>query len=195
MLGWFQPHDIIIISAIALLEGFLSVDNALVLALIARELPKNQQRKALTYGLLGAVAFRLLALKLITSVIQLSWTRFIGGTYLIWLGGKHLLPHSGKSPSARRSPQAFWRAVILIELTDIVFALDSIVAAVAISKNFWVVFAGGALGIVMMRLASNAFIVLLRLFPRLETIAYLLVLIVGLKLFAEGLRLSLRTAI
>jgi YkoY family integral membrane protein len=174
---------------IAILEGFLSVDNALVLALIARELPKSQQRKALTYGLLGAVTFRLLALWMITSIIKYNWIKFLGGGYLIWLGGKHLLFPPKEGHVKKSSTRNFWKAVVLIELTDIMFAVDSIVAAVALSDKFWVIFTGGVIGIVMMRLASNAFITLLHKHPALETTAYLLVLIVGLKLFLQGFNL------
>jgi YkoY family integral membrane protein len=181
-------HDIPVIAMIAILEGFLSVDNALVLALIARDLPKDQQRKALTYGLVGAVVFRLIALYLITTLIQWNWIKFVGGGYLLWLGGKHLL-FQNKEEEGRKSTTSFWKAVIIIELTDIVFAVDSIVAAVAVSEKFWVVFAGGVMGILMMRFASSGFLKLLRKFPAFETTAYLLVVVVGLKLFVQGFQI------
>lgn len=179
-------QDVFVIGMIAILEGFLSVDNALVLALIARELPKEQQRKALTYGLIGAVVFRLLALWLISSIIKYNWIKFVGGGYLLWLGGRHLLFPPKEGEVKKGSTTSFWKAVILIELTDIIFAVDSIVAAVALSDKFWVIFAGGVIGIIMMRLASSAFIGLLRKYPALETTAYLMVTIVGLKLFLQG---------
>jgi YkoY family integral membrane protein len=181
-------QDIAVILMIALLEGFLSVDNALVLALIARNLPRHQQKRALTYGLAGAVAFRLIALWLITRIIQLTWIKFVGGGYLLWLSASHLL-RPAKSGHARKQATSFWKAVVVIELTDIIFALDSIVAAVAMSDKFWVVFAGGVIGIFMMRLASGAFINLLRKFPAFETAAYLMVAVVGIKLLLTGFHL------
>lgn len=182
-------QDLVVIFLIAILEGFLSVDNALVLALIARNLPKEQQKKALTYGLAGAVVFRFAALWLITVILKFTWLKFVGGGYLIWLGGKHLLPKKAEDAPKAASAHSFWKAVVLIELTDIVFALDSIVAAVALSNKFWVIFAGGVIGIIMMRVSSTFFITLLRRFPAFETTAYVMVLIVGLKLTLEGFHL------
>jgi YkoY family integral membrane protein len=174
---------------LAFLEGILSIDNALVLALLARGLPQNQQRKALTYGLVGAVIFRLISLLLITSLIKWRWMKIIGALYLLFISLKYFLKkdksHEEKPPSRRN----FWKVVLLIELTDIAFAVDSILAAVALTPKFWVVFVGGLLGVVMMRFAASVFISVLRRFPSFETTAYLLVFIIGVKLFIETLEL------
>ena len=88
--------------------------------------------------------------------------------------------------------------VVVIELTDIAFAVDSILAAIALvgappadhPKNalhpkLWVVVAGGLLGILLMRVAAAMFIRLLEKFPRFELSAYLLVIVIGLKLLAD----------
>jgi YkoY family integral membrane protein len=92
----------------------------------------------------------------------------------------------------------FWMTVAVIELTDIAFAVDSILAAIALvgsppaghpedlpHPKLWVVMVGGILGIVLMRVAAAIFIRLLEKFPRFETAAYLLVTVVGLKLLAD----------
>ncbi len=87
----------------------------------------------------------------------------------------------------------FWWTVLVIELTDIAFAVDSILAAIALvgapppghvgtHPKLWVVIAGGMMGVLLMRFAAAAFIRLLERFPRFETTAYLLVAIIGLKL-------------
>ena len=62
-------NDLGTIGFLVFLEGILSIDNALVLAMLARGLPAEQQRKALTYGLIGAVAFRLLSLSVVTHLM------------------------------------------------------------------------------------------------------------------------------
>jgi YkoY family integral membrane protein len=184
------PQDLVIVGFLVFLEGILSIDNALVLAMLARHLPPEQRKKALTYGLVGAVFFRLIALSLTTYLLRWTWVKFVGGGYLVFIALKHFLkgeadPHAPKSAAK----VGFWHTVILIELTDIAFAVDSILAAVALSNKFWVVFTGGFLGVVAMRFAATQFIKLLDRFPGFETTAYLLVLLIGLKVILEGLRL------
>lgn len=176
---------LITILFLVFLEGMLSFDNAIVLAVLASELPKEQQKKALTYGIWGAIGFRALALTLLVFIIQSMWIRLAGGAYLIWLAANHFL---GKEDSdgARTIYPSFWRTVFAIEMTDIAFSADSILASIAVSHEFWVVFTGGVLGIIMMRFAASLFIKLLKRFPGLETSAYLIITVVGTKLLLEG---------
>jgi predicted tellurium resistance membrane protein TerC len=90
----------------------------------------------------------------------------------------------------------FWPTVVVIELTDIAFAVDSILAALAListkapegggmNPKLWVVFLGGILGVVLMRVAAVVFIKLLERFPRFEVSAYLLVLVIAGKLMID----------
>jgi predicted tellurium resistance membrane protein TerC len=89
---------------------------------------------------------------------------------------------------------SFWPTVFVIELTDIAFAVDSILAAIAmvgsahgakVHPKLWVVILGGLLGLMLMRFAARIFITLLDRFPRFETSAYLLVIVIGLKLLGD----------
>jgi YkoY family integral membrane protein len=162
-----------------------------VLALLARPLPEKLQRKALTYGLFGAVVFRLVALLLVTHLMAWNWVKFVGGAYLIFIAVKHLIfgEKEAEAGKPRTAGSGFWKVVLIIELTDIAFAVDSILAAVALSKKFWVVFTGGILGVVMMRFAATIFLKLLKKFPAFETTAYLLVFVIGTKVFLEALRI------
>lgn len=180
-------QDLFLVSFLAFLEGILSIDNAVVLAVMVKHLPKREQQKALTYGLIGAVVFRLIALALATTLIRLRWVKFVGGAYLIFVGVKHLLQKSPHDDNAKDVKHAgFWRTVIMIELMDIAFAVDSILAAVAVSSKLWIVFTGGMIGVVMMRYAASLFARLLASFPTFEVSAYLLVVTIGLKLTLEG---------
>jgi len=183
--------DIATVGLLIFLEGILSIDNAVVLALLASRLPKNQQKRALTYGLVGAVVFRLIALAVATKLMQWTWVKFVGGGYLIYVAVDHFWRSSSKdSKTPKASAANFWKTVVMIELTDIAFAVDSILAAVAITTKFWVVFTGGVIGLILMRFAASVFIGLLRRFPAFETAAYILVLIIGLKLFITGFEIS-----
>lgn len=185
-------QDLIVIGFLVFLEGILSIDNALVLALLARNLPPHLQRKALTYGLAGAVVFRLAALFVVTQLLQWRWVKLVGGGYLIFIAAKHFLSADHREEEGRKpiSARSFWKVVLVIELTDIAFAVDSILAAVALSQKFWVVFTGGMLGVLMMRFAASLFITVLKRFPSFETTAYLLVFVIGAKVFLEYFQLS-----
>lgn len=184
------PQDLVIVGFLVFLEGVLSIDNALVLALLARPLPKEQQKKALTYGLIGAVVFRLAALGLVTQLIQWQWVKFVGGGYLLFIAIKHFLSHkAGEDSEKKVKPHSFWMTVLIIELTDVAFAVDSILAAVALSNKFWVVFTGGLIGVILMRYAAAVFIRVLERFPAFESTAYLLVFVIGAKVILEALHL------
>src|SRR5262245_12987561 len=151
--------DFITVALLVALEGLLSADNAMVLAILVLGLPKAQQRKALRYGLVGAFAFRSIAVLLAIYLIRLLWVKLVGAGYLLYLVYRHF--GGSESAEARRSaPQAkswlgldpFWATVVKVELTDIVFAIDSILVAVAVSSKTWVVLTGGMLGILTMRM-------------------------------------------
>jgi YkoY family integral membrane protein len=238
----FETHDIAIVSLLIVLEGVLSIDNALVLGILAKRLPKDQQSRALTYGLVGAFVFRVIAIA--TASFLLSWTiaKLLGGAYLVYIAAKHFFFEGGEAaehlvigadgkphvadpttglplspaeeakelaahtpsvatlaaPSRARGGFAkFWPTVAVIELTDIAFAIDSILAAIAMVSTvpkpegqrfhpkLWVVVAGGMLGVILMRFAAVLFIRLLEKFPRFEVSAYLLVIVIGFKLIAD----------
>lgn len=184
-----QPQDLSAIGLLIFLEGILSIDNALAIAVIAKRLPnKADQKKALTYGLVGAIAFRIGALMLASLLMQWLWIKFIGGAYLIYMAVSHWISNKNENDHINTSQvvQSFWKTVLIIELTDIAFAVDSILAAVAVSKKLWVVVTGGIIGLIMMRFAAQVFINLLQKFPRFENTAYLLILGIGLKLFIDG---------
>jgi YkoY family integral membrane protein len=230
--------DLPIIGLLIVLEGVLSIDNALVLGLLAKRLPKHQQSKALTYGLVGAFVFRLIAIALATYLLRWWFVKLAGGGYLVYVAVKHFLfeskdqEHVTSGPDASpvlvledgvtslpsdqeeaeissRSPVSFssgrgggraiarfWPTVFVIEMTDIAFAIDSILAAIAlvsgvphepgqVHPKLWVVMVGGFLGVILMRFAAVIFIRLLERFPGFEAAAYLLVTVIGCKLLAD----------
>lgn len=250
----FEWSDVALIALLVVLEGVMSIDNALVLGMLARRLPKAQQPRALTYGLVGAFVFRLIAIATAQYLFKWSWVKLVGGGYLAWVAikyfvfeakseaheeftetpegeivlvgedGKPLSPEEAElelkaraqspvpeldepgpngngggtgKPSGtpgRKYPN-FWLTVGSIELTDIAFAVDSILAAIALvganpnpegaHPKLWVVFSGGFIGVVLMRFAATIFIKLLEKFPRFEVAAYLLVLVIGVKLLVD----------
>jgi YkoY family integral membrane protein len=195
----YSPPDLGVIALLVLLEGVLSIDNALVLALLAKPLPKEMRARALTYGLVGAFLFRFVAIGLANYLLQWRIVKLIGGGYLLWIAVQYFITSRKKDPSKPAVPpkiHGFWTTVALIEVTDIAFAIDSILAAIALvgsapegtvgpHPKLWVVITGGMLGVMLMRIAATVFISLLERFPRFETSAYLLVMVIGLKLLIE----------
>src|SRR5262245_45575622 len=146
------PGDLFLVVFLAFLEGILSIDNAIVLAMMAKPLPPEQQRKALTYGLVGAVFFRLAVLAIATRLIHWPWAKILGGAYLLFIGIKHFITGEGPEDEAAavKRPKGkvnFWKTVVMIELMDIAFAVDSILAAVALTDKLWIIFTGGMLGV------------------------------------------------
>jgi YkoY family integral membrane protein len=170
-----------IIISLIILEGLLSVDNALVLAAMVKHLPPKQQKLALRAGLIGAYVLRGVALLF---VIANPWVRLVGGGYLIYLMCSHL-GQGEEDEEARAAKGGFWATVVAVELADLAFSIDNVIAAVALSPEMWVVVTGVFIGILAMRFVAGAFIKLLDKFPILAKIAYVLVGFIGIVLVAE----------
>ena len=190
----FQASDFVTIALLVALEGLLSADNAMVLAVLVLGLPKNQQRKALRYGMVGAFVFRSIAILLAVYLIRLGWVKLFGAGYLLYLVYRHFW--GGAEGTDRRTPPRaqpwlgltpFWSTVVKVELTDIVFAIDSILVAVAMSPKTWVILSGGVLGIVMMRMVIAQLLTLVERYPTLVDGAFVIIAWVGAKLLVEYL--------
>jgi YkoY family integral membrane protein len=190
----FQASDFVTIALLVALEGLLSADNALVIAVMVLGLPKREQHPALHYGLIGAFAFRIVATVLAVYLIRLGWVKIAGGLYLLYLSYSHF--QSGREAEARRTPpkarpwrgmSAFWATVIRVELVNLAFSIDSILVAVAVSTKLWVVLSGGILGIVAMRLVVGQLLALIERYPALVDGAFVIIAWVGIKLLLEYL--------
>jgi YkoY family integral membrane protein len=190
----FEASDFVTIGLLIALEGLLSADNAMVLAVLVLGLPKSQQRQALRYGILGAFVFRGLATLFAVYLIQFGWVKVAGAAYLLYLASHHFAQPGGEE--IRRTPpkakpmlglSAFWTTVTKVELTDIVFAIDSILVAVAMSSKTWVILTGGVLGIIAMRLVIGQFLAIIERYPALVDGAFIIIAWVGVKLVIEYL--------
>jgi len=192
-----QAIDLATIFMLAALEGILSVDNALVLAILVRGLPKHQQKRALAYGIFGAFFFRIVALLLAAYLMRLVIFKIIGGAYLLYLAMKHMFffyKEEAHQPTKAVTGN-FWRTVAVVELTDIAFSIDSITTAVAMSNKLVIVWIGGILGIVSLRLAAGYFVRILEKLPKLEDLAYQLIFFIGIKLTLEGLHVEIEMGV
>jgi YkoY family integral membrane protein len=189
-----EASDFVTIALLVALEGLLSADNALVIAVMVLGLPKREHRAALHYGLIGAFAFRIVATLLAIYLMRLVWVKLLGGLYLLYLAFSHF--SSGKTGEDRASPpkatawlgmSAFWATVLRVELVNLAFSIDSILVAVAVSPKRWVVLSGGIIGIVAMRLVVGQLIALIERFPTLVDAAFIIIAWVGVKLILDYL--------
>jgi tellurite resistance protein TerC len=198
-----------IVIQLIFLEGILSIDNAAVLGAMVSVLPNDkpvpypkplkflqhftdrvlgmQQMAALKVGLLGAYIGRGSMLVLASWVIRNPFLQVLGAAYLIKLAFDHLAvaDQPGEEEmleTERKAASAFWVVVLNVELADLAFSLDNVVAAVALSKVLWVVMLGVALGIVTMRFAAGIFTWMIKREPILATAAYIVVFNIGVEL-------------
>jgi YkoY family integral membrane protein len=171
----------LIILNIVLLEIILSIDNAAVLATMVKSLPESQQKKALTWGIIGAYLFRGLALLFASLLLTITWLKLVGGLYLIYLGIKSLFFKSEES-DINNSQSSFWKTVISIEIMDLVFSIDNVLAAVSFTKELWIIMFGVGIGILAIRFATTKFINIINSNPIIEKIAYVVIGLLGLKL-------------
>jgi YkoY family integral membrane protein len=189
--------DALAVFTLAILEGILSVDNSLVLAILVRTLPKEQQKKALMYGIVGAFFFRVVALVFAAHLMRFVAFKVIGGGYLVYLAMKHMFFFYKEDAHQSRPKVAasFWKTVLIVEFTDIAFSIDSITTAVAMSNKLLIIWLAGIMGIIFLRFAAGLFIRMLEKLPKLEDLAYQLIFFVGTKLLLEGFHIEISHAV
>ena len=185
-----------VVGNLIVIESLLSVDNAAVLATMVMDLPKSQRSRALRYGIIGAYVFRGICLLLAAFIIKIWWLKPLGGLYLLylvwdWWKGKQtpqkeddLLDKKG-SWFYRVTVGAlgnFWATVALVELMDLAFSIDNVFAAVAFSDNIILIWLGVFIGILAMRFVAQGFVTLMEKYPFLESAAFVVIGILGIKL-------------
>jgi YkoY family integral membrane protein len=185
-----------IIGNLIIIESLLSVDNAAVLATMVMDLPEKQRDKALKYGIWGAYFFRGLAMIFAAFLIQIWWLKPLGGLYLLYLVYDYW---KGKQTETTEddlidkksnwlykatvgSLGSFWATVCLVELMDMAFSIDNVFAAVAFTPNIILVCIGVFIGILSMRFIAQWFVKLMGKYPFLETAAFIVIAILGIKL-------------
>jgi YkoY family integral membrane protein len=194
--------SLLIVGNLIIIESLLSVDNAAVLATMVMDLPKEKRNKALKYGIIGAYVFRGICLLFASFLIKVWWLKPIGGLYLVYLTFDYF---KGKAEKAKAADAGgaeeavdknsnwlykatigwmgqFWATVALVELMDLAFSIDNVFAAVAFSDNIVLIWTGVFIGILAMRFVAQGFVTLMEKFPFLETAAFLVIGVLGIKL-------------
>ncbi|HQU36019.1 MAG TPA: DUF475 domain-containing protein [Anaerolineales bacterium] len=202
----------LIVLQLIFLEGILSIDNAAVLGAMVTPLPDDkpipwprrlarigerlnpilgyQRLAALRVGLLGAYVGRGAMLFITSFLIENPWVRIVGAAYLIRLAFNELGDTTPGVETEEEKQEAmrgasFWGVVLTVELMDLVFSIDNVIAAVSLSDELWVVMLGVGIGILTMRFAAGLFSFAVQRFPVLKPAAYILILNIGIQLILE----------
>jgi YkoY family integral membrane protein len=176
-----------IIVSLIIIEGLLSVDNALAIAAMANHLPGRQKYLALKFGIIGAYFFRGLCLAFAAWIIENPWLKICGAAYLVYLMCDHFhgSEDSKNAEVSQIAQRGFFGTIAAIEIMDLSLSVDNVVAAVAMSPKLWVVCTGVFIGILALRFVAGACIRLIEKFPILEHTAFILVGYVGFILVYE----------
>ena len=194
--GHSPAEAAIIVFNLVLIESMLSVDNALVMGTMVMDLPKEQRGKALRYGIFGAYFFRGLALILASWLIKVVWLKALGGLYLVYLALDYFTSKSTATTADDTLNKQnnwfyrntvgrignFWSTVILVNIMDLAFSIDNVFAAVAYTDNIYLICLGVFIGILAIRFVAQGVIKLLEKFSFLNTSAFVIIALLGLKL-------------
>lgn len=189
--------SIAVVCNLIIIESLLSVDNAAVLATIVMDLPKGQRGKALKFGIWGAYLFRGLAMTFAAILVKIWWLKPLGGFYLLylvydWYRGKQESKEEEEEVVDKNSNWLykmtvgsignFWATVFIVEIMDMAFSIDNVFAAIAFTPNIILVCTGVFIGIFAMRFIAQWFVKLIEKYPFLETAAFIVIGILGVKL-------------
>jgi YkoY family integral membrane protein len=192
---------IFIFITILVLESILSIDNAAVLAVVVNKSlsdPK-ERKKAMTYGIVGAYLFRGLSLLAVGWILYNPlfgiWAKLIGGFYLLKLVYSYFWGDSDGDPNTGWAVKfgtllglnIFWQTVVAVEFLDMAFSIDNLLAVVSLTDKMLVIIVAVFLGILFMRFIAQKFSILMEKFPKLESTAFIVILLLGLKLILSGL--------
>ncbi|MCU0431185.1 MAG: TerC family protein [Cytophagaceae bacterium] len=199
--GIDPKQALFIIANLIIIESLLSVDNAAVLATMVMDLPEHQRGRALKYGIIGAYVFRGVCLVIAEWLINIWWLKPLGGLYLLWLAFDYFKSSKTESKDDDTLNKnesivykytlglfgQFWATVAMVEVMDLAFSIDNVFAAVAFTKNLYLVYVGVFIGILAMRFVAQFFVKLMEKYPFLETSAFLVIGILGLKLLLSAI--------
>jgi YkoY family integral membrane protein len=182
-----------VIISLIIIEGLLSVDNALAIAAMASHLPGEQKQLALKLGIIGAYVFRGIALFCAGAIIANPWLKIVGAAYLIYLMSQHFAEKAaeeeaeaeGGDSAVHTAGRGLVATIVGIEIMDLSLSVDNVVAAVALSDKLWVVCTGVFIGILALRFVAGLCIKLIERFPILESTSFVLIGYVGGLLLTE----------
>ena len=199
----FEPGTLIAFATLTFLEIVLGVDNIIFISILSGKLPHGQQARARRMGLLGAMVTRVLLLFSLAWIVKLTTPIFtalehpVTGRDLILIGGGlFLLAKStfeiherleGEEAHGSGQPAASFASVIVqIMLLDIVFSLDSVITAVGMVDQVWVMITAVIVSVAIMMVAAEPISAFVHKHPTVKMLALSFLLLIGMSLLLEG---------
>ncbi|MBE7106645.1 YjbE family putative metal transport protein [Bacillus cereus] len=152
--------------SIVIIDLVIAGDNAIVIGLIAKKLPKKQQKKAIFWGTVGAVIIRTLATLIAVWLLKIPGLLLVGGILVIWIAFKLVALTENPEEKNVTSKNSLWTAIRAIIIADIVISLDNVLAVAGASHgSFLLVFLGLLISIPIVIFGSSLFIIFVDRFP------------------------------
>jgi YjbE family integral membrane protein len=178
---------------IIMIDLLLSGDNAVVIALACRNLPLEQRKKGILFGVLGAIVLRIVLTFFAVSLLSLPYLKLVGALLLIWIGIKLIQPEDGHSADSIQADTRLFGAVKTIIIADLVMSLDNVLGVAAAAKGNRLLLVFGLL--ISIPLIAWSSQLVLKLIDRFSVIIYaggaLLGYVAGEMLVSEALFSSL----
>lgn len=204
----------LIVSLVTLvaLELILGIDNVIFISILAAKLPKSQQKRARRIGLLLAGVLRLGLLAIISLIMKLDQALFVvfgngitgkelillaGGLFLIYKSSKeiyHKTEGESGDVSGNMKAGAFGQVILQILIMDLVFSIDSIITAIGMVREIWVMYVAVVLTVILMMFASEPISHFVNKHPAFKMLALAFLLLIGFSLVAEGWELEIPKA-
>jgi len=192
------------------LEVILGIDNVIFISILSDKLPDSQRNKLRYWGLGLAMVMRLILLTLISWILKLDQELFIlfdihfsgkgliliaGGLFLIYkstveIYHKTELAKQGDNPVVPKT-SSFKKLLLEIILLDLVFSIDSIITAIGMAQELWVMYTSVIVAVVIMIFASQPISFFIKKHPSFKILALSFLMMIGLSLIAEGFHLSI----
>lgn len=161
-----SPQMWISLLQIIAIDLLLSGDNAVVIALACRNLPPEQRRQGVMWGVAGAVSLRVVLTFFAVSLLSLPYIKIVGAVLLIWIGIKLLLPEDDDDGANIQANTHLWGAVKTIIVADFVMSLDNVIGVAAAAKgHFGLLVFGLLISIPMIVWSSQIILKLMDRFP------------------------------
>lgn len=187
------------------LEVILGIDNIIFISILADKLPTERRSKLRYWGIGLAMLIRLLLLSVISWILKLDQTLFtvagigisgkgliliLGGLFLLFKSTKEIYQKTevpGQEPSLPMPAKSFWKLLSEIIALDLVFSIDSIITAVGMVQELWIMYTAVIVAVSIMLLASGPISRFISKHPSFKILALCFLMIIGLSLIAEGL--------
>lgn len=189
------------------LELILGIDNIIFISILTDKLPKEQRNKLRYMGLGLAVVMRLILLAAISWVMRLDKELFnifdisisgkgliliVGGIFLIWKSTKEIYHKTESANSVKPTKKSTFRQLLLeIIMLDLVFSIDSIITAVGMVSQLWVMYVAVIVSVTIMLLAARPISEFISRHPSFKILALAFLIMIGIALVGEGLHFEI----